>query len=556
MAEVKPEFPDSIDALKVIVKEQASRVAELERVEAEQCCQLEQRDHHIEQLKEQVRLLLAQRFAPSSERVDPQAQLGLFNEAEAQGEEEPASETPISVSSHTRARRGRRPLPAHFPRHEVVYDLSEEDKVCPNDGTALKLIGAETSEQLDIIPAKVRVLLHKRLKYACPCCEQVVKTAPMAPQPIPKSEASPGMLAYVAVSNYADALPLYRQSKQLARIGVELPRATLASWMVKSGEIITPVINLLQDELLSQAYIHMDETTVQVLKEPGRRPESKSYLWARRSGENHCPIVLFHYAPSRSGAVAKALLGDFSGFLQTDGYHGYDAVVGANGITQLYCFAHARRYFSDVLKSLGLNPRKLPDKPPDKARRVMKGLAFIRSLYEIERRIRDDSAETRYRVRQGETKPALERLRVWVDETIPKVAPKTPLGKALGYLDSHWPGLILFCEDGRLNIDNNPVENHPALCPRAQELVVLRHRQRRQGQCQSLLLDRDRQAQWPGALRLPSSCLHRATESDHCRGNRGPASLPPQIRRPVRRLTVNPAGKLPLTMHLLKMPSK
>ena len=556
MAEVKPEFPDSIDALKVIVKEQASRVAELERVEAEQCCQLEQRDHHIEQLKEQVRLLLAQRFAPSSERVDPQAQLGLFNEAEAQGEEEPASETPISVSSHTRARRGRRPLPAHFPRHEVVYDLSEEDKVCPNDGTALKLIGAETSEQLDIIPAKVRVLLHKRLKYACPCCEQVVKTAPMAPQPIPKSEASPGMLAYVAVSKYADALPLYRQSKQLARIGVELPRGTLASWMVKSGELITPVINLLQDELLSQAYIHMDETTVQVLKEPGRRPESKSYLWARRSGENHCPIVLFHYAPSRSGAVAKALLGDFSGFLQTDGYHGYDAVVGANGITQLYCFAHARRYFSDVLKSLGLDPRKLPDKPPDKARRVMKGLAFIRSLYEIERRIRDDSAETRYRVRQGETKPALERLRVWVDETIPKVAPKTPLGKALGYLDSHWPGLILFCEDGRLNIDNNPVENHPALCPRAQELVVLRHRQRRQGQCQSLLLDRDRQAQWPGALRLPSSCLHRATESDHCRGNRGPASLPPQIRRPVRRLTVNPAGKLPLTMHLLKMPSK
>lgn len=161
MAEVKRELPDDIEALKAMVLERDAR--------------LEQRDTHIEQLEERIRLLLAQRFSPGSERVDSQAQLGLFNEAEAEAEEERSSEAPITVSSHTRARRGRRQLPEHLPRHEVVHDLADEDKVCPNDGTPLKPIGAETSEQLDIIPAKVRVLLHKRLKYACPCCEQVLK---------------------------------------------------------------------------------------------------------------------------------------------------------------------------------------------------------------------------------------------------------------------------------------------------------------------------------------------------------------------------------------------
>ena len=444
MAEVKSEFPDDIDALKAL---------------------LEQRDSHIEYLEGQLRLMLSQRFSSSSEAVGSHVQLGLFNEAEVEveseldGESHVTAETPTRVNAHSRARPGRKPLPAHLLRHEVVYDLADADKVCPHDGTALKAIGADTSEQLDIVPASVRVLVHKRLKYACPCCEQWVKTAPLSPQPLPKSQASPGLLAYVAVSKYADALPLNRQSKQFERIGVSLPRATLASWMVRSGELVTPLINLLRDELLGQAYLQMDETTVQVLKEPGKTPESKSYVWCQRGTEPERPLVLFHYAPSRSGAVAKQLLGDFAGFLHTDGYEGYNAVVAANGITQLYCFAHARRRFTDALKSLALNPKKLPDKPPDKARRVMKALSLIRSLYEIERRIRDKPPDERHRVRQAETGPALQRLRDWLDETLPKVAPQTPLGKALSYLHNHWSGLVRFIDDGRLKIDNNRVEN-------------------------------------------------------------------------------------------------
>ena len=447
MAEVKTEYPDDIDALKALAEAQA---AELER-----------RDSRIEYLEGQLRLMLSQRFSASSEAVGSDLQLGLFNEAEVEAEAEPVADEPSStpVSAHCRRRAGRRPLPSHFPRHEVVYDLADADKVCPHDGTALAPIGADTSEQLDIVPASVRVLVHKRLKYACPCCEQWVKTAPMTAQPIPKSQASPGLLSFVAVSKYVDALPLNRQSKQFERIGVSLPRSTLASWMVRSGELVTPLINLLREELLSQAYIQMDETTVQVLKEPGREPQSKSYVWCQRGTEPERPLVLFHYAPSRSGEVAKYLLGDFAGFLHTDGYEGYNAVVACNEITQLYCFAHARRRFTDVLKSLGLNPKKLPDKPPDKARRVMQALGLIRLLYDIERRIREQPPDERYRLRQTESLPALQRLRAWLDATQPKVAPQTPLGKALSYLDNHWAGLNRYCDDGRLGIDNNRVEN-------------------------------------------------------------------------------------------------
>ena len=228
---------------------------------------------------------------------------------------------------------------------------------------------------------------------------------------------------------------------------------------MRLGELVTPLINLLRDELLSQAYLQMDETTVQVLKEPGKAPQSKSYVWCQRGTEPARPMVLFHYAPSRSGSVAKHLLGDFAGFLHTDDYEGYNTVVACNDITQLYCFAHARRRFTDVLESLGLNPKKLPDKPPDKARRVMQALGLIRILYEIERRIREQPPDERYRVRQTESLPALQRLRAWLDATQPKVAPQTPLGKALSYLDNHWRGLIRYCDDGRLEIDNNRVEN-------------------------------------------------------------------------------------------------
>lgn len=170
-------------------------------------------------------------------------------------------------------------------------------------------------------------------------------------------------------------------------------------------------------------------------------------------------MVLYDYAPSRAGEVPLALLGAFDGHLQTDGYAGYRAVVAANGITPVYCFAHARRYFTDALKALGVNPSKPPAKPPDKARRALKALTFIRHLYAIEHRIREHPPDERLAVRQAESAPVLNELRAWLDRLLAKVLPSSPLGQALGYLDRHWAGLVRYCEDGRLEIDNNRCEN-------------------------------------------------------------------------------------------------
>lgn len=414
----------------------------------------------VEQLREQIRFLLAQRFGAHSERVQAAVgQYALFNEAEAEahGEAEPES-APVAVAAHQR-RGHRRALPAQLPREEIVYDLEESQKRCPHDGTVLEVIGEDRCEQLDIVPARVRVLRHRRLKYGCPCCRGHVVVAALPAQPIPKSQASPGLLATVAVGKFVDALPLYRQNAQFARLGVDLPRQTLAHWMVRVGELVQPLINLLRDRLLDGAYLQMDETPVQVLKEPGKTAQSQSYMWVQRSAERDRPVVLFDYDPSRAGTVPQRLLGDFNGYLQTDGYGGYHAVVAANGIRALYCMAHARRYFTDALKALGVNPSALPDKPPDKARRLLKALGFIRHLYAIEHRLREATPPQRYAGRQADSLPVLAAFKAWVDETLPSVLPGSGLGRALQYLDKHWHGLIRYCEDGRLEIDNNLCEN-------------------------------------------------------------------------------------------------
>ena len=195
------------------------------------------------------------------------------------------------------------------------------------------------------------------------------------------------------------------------------------------------------------------------LKEPGRSPESKSYLWAQRGGQPHCPVIVFDYAPSRSGEVARRLFAGFTGYLQTDGYAGYRGAVNDNAIVQVYCFAHARRRFTEALKAAGLNPKRIAHPPPPKARLAVKGLGFIRRLYALEHGIRNQPPDERYRVRTQQARPVLEALRQWLDNTTSKVLPSSPLGEALAYLDAHWTGLIRYCEDGQLEIDNNRIEN-------------------------------------------------------------------------------------------------
>ena len=297
MSSAVKSLPDDVESLKALVLEQAERNARLVADNARY-------QARIVTLTEQLNLALARRYAASSEKIAP-GQLRLFDEAESDAglveipDDDNRDDDSVEVAAHARKKRGRKPLPEGLARIEVVHDLPQEQRRCPHDGTELSLIGEEVCEQLDIVPATIRVIRHIRKKYACDC-GQCIRTAPMAAQPIPKSLASPGLLAHIAVSKYQDALPLYRQEEIIRRIGVEIPRATLANWMIRSGTLIQPLINLLRDRLLGYDVIQMDETTVQVLKEPGKPAQSKSYLWVQRGGPPERPVVLFDYDPSRS----------------------------------------------------------------------------------------------------------------------------------------------------------------------------------------------------------------------------------------------------------------
>jgi len=436
------QLPDDVAALKSLVADQLARNQQL-------TTENQRYKTQVLTLQEQLNLALARRYAASSEKISPD-QICLFDEAEVETQTTvlPEDETVI-VPAHSRRKRGRKKLPEALPRVEVVHALPAQDQFCIHDGAALAEIGEVISEQLDIIPAKIQVIRHIRKQYAC-SCGQCIKTAALPPQPIPKSLASPGLLAHVAVSKYQDALPLYRQETILQRIGVELPRATLANWMIQAGNLIQPLINLLQDRLLAYDIIQMDETTVQVLKEDGKAAQSKSYLWLQRGGPPDQAVVLYNYDPGRGAAVPKRLLEGFKGYLQTDGYDGYNAVVAVNGLTHVGCMAHARRKFSEALKAQGKKKQR------GKAHR---GLALIQKLYRVEKQARKFTHEERYRHRLQHARPILDEMRAWLDHALPQLPPASTTGKALNYLHNEWDKLIHYLDDGRLEIDNNGAEN-------------------------------------------------------------------------------------------------
>ena len=304
MPSLPKQLPDDIDSLKILVAEQATNNEKLraqKRVSEQENARLNAK---VLSLQEQLNLALARRYAASSEKLSPD-QIRLFDEAEVEAQKESAEDETVTVPEHSRRKRGRKKLPDSLSRIDIVHELAADERRCPHDGGVLAEIGEVTSEQLDIVPAKIQVIRHIRKQCACKC-GQCIKTAPLPPQPIPKSLASPGLLAHITVSKYQDALPLYRQETILRRIGVELPRATLANWMIKAGVLVQPVINLLRDRMLAYDIIQMDETPVQVLKEPGKRAQSKSYLWLQRGGPPDQPITLYDYDPGRGAGCPCA----------------------------------------------------------------------------------------------------------------------------------------------------------------------------------------------------------------------------------------------------------
>ncbi len=418
-------------------------------------------------LQEENRLLKQKLFGSKSEKLTEaeRQQLYLFNEIEAsaseEGPEEPEEE--VVVPRHPRAKqRGRKALPDHLPRVERLHDLPEDQKRC-GCGAVKSRIGEETSERLDIVPAKIQVIRDIRPKYACRACEGVADEGPTvaiaAPptQLIPKGIATAGLVAYVVTAKFVDAIPFYRLAKQFERLGVEVSRTTLCNWGIQAARRCAPLVDLVRQQIRAGPVIRCDETTVQVLDEPGRAAETKSYMWVFRGGPADRPLIEYQYHPTRAGEVPKAYLKDYTGVVQTDGYQGYDFLDTQPGVVHAGCWAHARRKFAEVAQAAatGKGAKERRRGSADVA------LGYIGQLYAIETRAkaRELAPDELVRERQEKAQPILEAFQAWLDEKAGTVPPKTLLGKAVHYTLGQWRRLTVYVQDGRLTPDNNLVEN-------------------------------------------------------------------------------------------------
>jgi transposase len=424
-------------------------------------------------LRERIHQLQHQLYGRKSEKLalaDDFEQGSLFDEiGEPESGEsiEPESVEAITIPAHKRKKRGRQSLPADLPRIEVVHDISKDEKHC-GCGSEMSRIGEEVSEQLEMIPARFWVVRHVRPKYACKNCEGVesregercVKIAPVPPQLLAKTISTPSLLSHILVSKFCDSLPFYRQEQQFQRLGFALSRARMCNWAIKVAEKCKRLVELLRHEILSGPLINMDETTFQVLCEPDRRVDSKSYMWVIRGGGPDKPVVVYCYDESRSGRVASGILGDYHGYVQTDGYSGYDFLDIREGITHVGCWTHVRRKFFDVLKVSGVKTgRKIKNfKGLGKAGEA---LQIIHDLYEIEREAREKqlSPELIYQERQRRSKPIIDKFGLWLKELAPTVNVKGLLGKAVNYTLGQWPRLLKYLDDGIIRMDNNLAEN-------------------------------------------------------------------------------------------------
>ncbi|WP_407330988.1 IS66 family transposase [Enterovibrio sp. 27052020O] len=422
------DFPDDIEKLKAML---LAKDALLQAKEEEVAALKTQ----VQLLVEQLNLSKSKRFAAQSEKVAK----GTFNEAEQQHT--------LPKSAVERGKTGRKPLPADLEREVQSHTLNAP--YCDCCDAPLHECGKEVSETLKILPQRVSVIRHERTKYACRQCEQTAETSKVitAPKPasmIPKSLGSAEAFAAVVTAKYVDALPLYRQVDILNRSGIDISRATLANWCVQLGSKVQVIIDTMKAQLLQESLICADETTVQVLREEDRQAQSKSYMWVYRSGEyTEHPVVIYAYQPSRAGACVREFLGDYTGYLLSDGYSAYDTL---KDVTQAACMAHVRRKFTDAQKA----------SPSTKAGKPEKALTFIGKLYGIEKRAKGLSAEARQQLRVQESLPILNDFKAWLDSQ--HVLPKGALGKAIIYAQNQWPKLLTFLDDGHISIDNNVTE--------------------------------------------------------------------------------------------------
>lgn len=453
MVDIKLEGLSTDDQLKQII-------LELGKINQQQNQTIEQQTQRIELLEEQLALFKMRFFGRSSEKnspVDFPEQLSFLETPQVVPGSTAEPEI-IEVPAHKRVKRGRKPIPDTLPVVEVLHDIDESEKQC-SCGTLLSRIGQEVHKQLDYIPAKLQVIHNIRPKYACKSCEGTeskgssIKIASPVPQILPKSMASSGLLAHIVVSKFADALPFYRQEKQFERLGYKLRRANMINWTIRLGQRLDRLLEILYLEVLSGPLIHMDETTIQVNKETGRKASSKSYIWAMKGGDPKAPSVYFYYDPSRSKAVAKSLLAGYQAVVMTDGYEAYNFIGDKNQMLHAACWAHARRKFKEVIDAKGASAR---------ATQADIAVKYIGKLYKIEKEARlneNITDQQLFFLRQDKAKPVADEFQNWLKELESSVPPKSLFGKAINYTLNLWDSLTLYLSSGFIPIDNNPVEN-------------------------------------------------------------------------------------------------
>jgi transposase len=395
------------------------------------------KDQEINSLTEMLRLYRHRQFGNKSEKSSAD-QVNIFDEAELPKNAESISEADaeIHIAAHARKSSGRKALPADLPREQRIYDLTDEEKTCAC-GHDLVHIKDEKSEQLEIIPAKVYVIEHVRKKYACKHCEETIKLSPMPAQPIPRSIAGPGLLSHVIVSKFQDHLPLFRQEQMLHRIGIDIPRSTLCLWVIRSHELLKPMMSIIHRNIHQYDIAYSDETTVQVLKDPNKGVQSKKYMWLFAGGSPNKFAYYYQYHHSRTHDVPLKFFDGYKGYIHCDGFPGYDTLA------------------SKSPEIILVEITKMTTSKEGVAHTVVN---FIANLSRIEDEIKEMSTDDKFHTRSEKAKPLLNDLHDYLAAMHPRTFPKSPLGQAVSYTLNQWPKLLTYLQDGRLENNNNRSE--------------------------------------------------------------------------------------------------
>jgi transposase len=416
----------------------------------------------VRRLTEQIAFLTQKLYGRKSEKtsdlMDGQQLIpGIFNEVEATADpsvtEPEILEQPLR---RTRAGYTRREAFANLPIEEIHCKVDTADRICPDCGSELVSIGQKLIRQeLHYIPAKLSIQNIYAESYECRPCRKAGKPSILqakTPEPVLQhSYASASTIAWTIYQKYVQAVPLYRREKDWKAMGADVVnRQVLSNWILKSTEEwLEPVVEYMSQIQKQDHHLHMDETPLQVLKEPGRSDKTKSHMWVIASGEHsRKPVRIFHYAPGRGGKYAKDYLSGFTGYLHTDGYSGYN---GLADVKRCQCWAHVRRGFADCLKGKSDSERQ--------DTLAAQGLAYCNKLFELEQKFKTMSAENRQKARLSQTKPVLEAFWTWAEDALTGVLPKTRIGTAIQYALARKSDLETFLEDGNCAISNNPAEN-------------------------------------------------------------------------------------------------